>query len=196
MNSPVDKSANDDDVYDDGDDVRDEPSESRAKPRVATKPKDSKGRGGMLLLLIAIVAAVFGLYEFRRAEQLATQVSNLTTQNTTMQNQIGVVEQNLQSATERLNEVSKEKMPVAVFFRPNTREGLSAYFKNNAPEPITVSVLLTNPVTNRRRESNMTIPANGVVEIGDLEGWVFAPGHHVMVTHAQFGSVEYVVSGP
>jgi cell division protein FtsB len=193
MNSRVDQSANDDDVYDDDAETSEKVA---AKTKPAKKAGDSKRRATLLLTIIAVAAAIFGAYELRRAEQLATQVASLTSQNATMHNQMATMEQNLQSIADKLSEMSKEKMPVVVVFRPGARGGLSAFFKNNSPEAITVSVLLTNPLTSRRRESNMTIPANGVSEIGDMEGWVFAPGHHVMVTHAEFGSVEYVVPGP
>jgi hypothetical protein len=103
-------------------------------------------------------------------------------------------EQESTALAAKLNQLAQKTIPVSVLFRPSqSGAGLTAVFKNNAPSPILIGVLLTNPSTNRRREVNLNIPANGIQVIGDAEGWVFAPGHRIQVTHTQFGTIEYAV---
>ena len=66
-------------------------------------------------------------------------------------------------------------------------------FKNNAPSPLDLSVMLNNPVNHHSREASLSIAANGTQSIGEMEGWIFEPGQHIRLTNAQFGSVDYVV---
>jgi hypothetical protein len=175
---------------DNEDDVYDEPVEAPVKP----KKSIPRPRGIVVAWVVATVAIVWGVYEYRRAGHLAEQLSAAQAENATLTGRVSEIEQLMNETAAKLDQITKLRMPVSVVFRrASTGPGLNAFFRNNAPEPITVSVLLTNPVTNRRRESNMAIPANGVQEIGEAQGWIFAPGQRILMTHAQFGSVEYVV---
>lgn len=175
---------------DNADDVYDEPVEAPVKP----KKNIPRPRGIVVAWVIAVVAIVWGAYEYRRAGHLTEQLSAAQADNATLTGRLGEVERLMNETAAKLDQITKLKMPVSVVFRrASSGSGLNAYFKNNSPEPITVSVLLTNPVTNRRRESNMAILANGIQEIGEAQGWIFAPGQRILMTHAQFGSVEYVV---
>jgi hypothetical protein len=111
-----------------------------------------------------------------------------------LQNETANQAEHLKATTAKLEQLARRNLPVSIIFRPAASgNGLTTFFKNNAPAPVEIAVVLSNPVTERRREVNLNLPANGLVSIGENDGWVFAPGHHIQVTHAEFGTVEYVV---
>jgi hypothetical protein len=165
-------------------------------PRVAPKKKKpKKGSGSTLVLLTMIAAICAAAYEYRRAESLTESLAQANARNEQTQQQMNSQGQELKSVAAKYEELARRNLPVSIIFRPSVSgNGLTTFFKNNAPSPIEISVILSNPVTDRRREVNLNLPANGVQSIGEPEGWVFAPGHHVKVTNAQFGTVEYVVT--
>jgi len=174
------------------DDVIDEPVE----PPVRRKKKtaNQRSRGGIVVMMIAIAAIVWGVYENRRAVNLEGMLSAAQADNATLSGRVAEMEKLMNETAAKLDALTKRKMPVSVIFRrTRSGSGFTAYFKNNAPEPVNVSVLLTNPLTNRRRESNLAILANEVQEIGEAQGWIFTPGQRILMTHAQLGSVEFVV---
>jgi hypothetical protein len=146
------------------------------------------------MALIAIVAVGGAAFEYRRAGQLNDELAQAKTRAAQLQLQLDNQAQEFKSVSAKLQEVAHKNLPVAIIFRAApSGNGLITFFKNNAPSPVEIGVVLTNPVTERRREVNLNLPANGLVSIGEADGWVFAPGHHIQVTHAQFGTVEYVV---
>jgi len=147
-----------------------------------------------LAVIAALVGSGWGLFEYRRSEHLTNALATATAQNTQLQQQLTNLTQVLATSTDKLNDLARKNMPVSVLFRAApSGNGLITFFKNNAPAPVEIGVILSNPITNRRREVNLNIAANGLQSIGEAEGWVFVPGHHVQVTHAQFGTVDYVV---
>ena len=158
-----------------------------------TKPQSSS-RTTTIAIVAAVAAAAWGIFEFRHGRQLADELSDLNMKHTQLQHQLSDRDQQLESVTTKLNELAQRTLPVSVLFRPSASGvGLTAMFKNNAPAPVEIGVLLTNPATNRRREVNLSIAANGVQSIGDPEGWTFSPGQRIQVTHSQFGTIYYVV---
>lgn len=181
------------------DDIADEPSDESADRPVARRAKsakktESRRSGTIVVWAIAAVAIAWGVYENRRAAKLAESLSTAQADHAAAAAKATELEQRLAATSSKLDELAKLKMPVSIVFRRTASgSGFNAFFKNNAPEPINVSVLLTNPATNRRRESNLAILANSVQEIGESQGWIFTPGQRILMTHAQFGSVEYVV---
>ena len=161
-----------------------------------TPPKNppAKSYTTLIAVMATIVVAVWGTYEYRRAEYLTEALAQANSRGAQIQQQMDAQGQELKSVAAKLHELATKNSPVAVIFRPSpSGNGLITFFKNNAPAPINIAVLLSNPVTERRREVNINLPANGVQSIGEAEGWVFAPGHHVQVTHEQFGTMDYVV---
>jgi hypothetical protein len=146
------------------------------------------------MALIAIAAVGGAAFEYRRAGQLTDELAQANAHTAQLQQQLDNKAQELKSVAAKFQEVAHKNLPVAIIFRPApSGNGLITFFKNNAPSPIEIGVVLSNPVTERRREVNLNLPANGLQSIGEADGWVFAPGHHIQVTHAQFGTVEYVV---
>jgi hypothetical protein len=168
-----------------------------AEPAQPAKPKNkqpTKSRAAIFMALIAIAAAGTAAYEYRLAKQLNAELTQANTRNTQLQQQLDIRMQELESVSAKLQEMARKNLPVSVIFRTSpSGNGLMTFFKNNAPAPVEIAVLLSNPITERRREANLNIPANGLQSIGEADGWVFAPGHHIRVTHAEFGTVEYVV---
>jgi hypothetical protein len=161
------------------------------KPR---KQQPTKSRIGTIMTLIAIIVGVVAAYEYRRAEQLNSDVSQAAARNSHLQQQLDTQTQELKSVSAKLQELARKNLPVSLIFRPSpSGNGLTTFFKNNAPSPVEIGVVLSNPATERRREVNLNLPANGLQSIGEADGWVFAPGHHILVTHAQFGTIDYVV---
>lgn len=168
-------------------------SETPEQP-VARKSAPPKNRFSLLAALAAVVCFAWALLEYRSASVLAESLAQANNRNAQLQQQITNQTQELKTVAATLSELARKNLPVSVLFRPTpSGSGLMTFFKNNAPSPVELGVVLTNPVTNRRREVNLNIAANGLQSIGEAEGWVFAPGHHVQVTHAEFGTVEYVV---
>jgi hypothetical protein len=165
-------------------------------PRVVPKKKKPKKGSGSALVLLTMIGAIGAAgFEYRRAENLNESLVQSNARNEQIQQQMNIQGQELKSVVSKYEELARRNLPVSIIFRPSVSgNGLTTFFKNNAPSPIEISVILTNPVTDRRREVNLNLPANGVQSIGEPEGWVFAPGHHIKVTNAQFGTVEYVVT--
>lgn len=168
-------------------------NENVIMPTPAKRPAP-KNRGALFAFIIALVCGAVAAYEYRHSALLNTGLNDANAQNAKLQEQVATLRSQLDTATADLNELKKHNMPVTLIFRKTpSGNGLITYFKNNAPSPLEVSVLLSNPVNHHSREANLILPANGSQSIGETEGWVFAPGQHIQLTNAQFGSVEYVV---
>jgi cell pole-organizing protein PopZ len=162
---------------------------------VSRKKKPKKSHATTFAVLALIAAAVAAVYEHQRAENLTAALAQANARSEQIQQRMNDQTQELKTVASKFEELARKNLPVSVVFRPAVSgNGLTTYFKNNAPSPIEISVILTNPITDRRREVNLNLPANGVQSIGEPEGWVFVPGHHIKLTHAQFGTVEYVVT--
>lgn len=172
-----------------------EPEEEELEPRVTRKKKPKKSHATTLAVLAMIAALGAAAFEYQRADKLSETLAQANLRTSQVEQQMNTQSQELKTVAAKLEELTKKNLPVSVIFRPSVSgNGMTTFFKNNAPSPIEISVVLSNPVTERRREVNLNIPANGVQSIGEPDGWVFAPGHHIKVTLAQFGTVEYVVT--
>jgi hypothetical protein len=171
------------------DDAADFPPATKLK-----KKKPAQNRGAFVAVLALLIALGFGAYQYRRAEHLEDSVAHSDATIAQLQQQIITQTQELQAATIKLQDVARRSLPVSVIFRPSpSGTGLTTFFRNNAPATISIGLVLTNPATERRREVNLTLSPNGLQSIGEPEGWVFAPGHRIQISHAELGSVEYVV---
>lgn len=161
---------------------------------VKRKSPPGKSRLPLFAAVIAALSLAWGLFEYRNVSVLTESLAQANARNAQLQQQVTNQTQELKTVAATLSELARKNLPVSILFRPTpSGNGLMTFFKNNAPSPVQLGVVLTNPVTNRRREVNLNIAANGLHSIGEAEGWVFEPGHHVQVTHAEFGTVEYVV---
>lgn len=163
-------------------------------PEELTKSKP-RSRKLLAAIIFLVGLGIWSVMEHHRADVQAQMLEIAQQRVATLEKQMTVLQQQLAKTTAKLNDLAQKNLPISVVFRPaRSGNGLMTYFKNNSASPIEISVVLTNPATNRRREANLTIQGNSVQEIGELQGWIFAPGQRVQVTNAQFGTVEYVVA--
>jgi hypothetical protein len=168
-------------------------NESVIMPTPVKRPAP-KSRGALVALVIALICGAVAAYEYRHSTLLNNALNDANLQSAKLQQQVATLHDQLDTATAELNELKKRNMPVTLIFRKaSTGNGLITFFKNNAPSPLEVSVLLSNPLNHHSREAHLILPANGSQSIGETEGWVFAPGQRIQLTNAQFGSVDYVV---
>src|SRR4051794_12903198 len=134
-------------------------NESVATPTSIKRPPSN--RGMMFAFVIALVCGAFAAYEYRHGALLNTGLNDATTQNIKLQEQVTALRNQLDATTAELNELKKRNMPVTLIFRKTpTGNGLITFFKNNAPTPLEVSVLLSNPVNHHSREANLILLAN------------------------------------
>ena len=144
-----------------------------------------------VVALIAIGAAVF---EYQQSTKGTAMLKQANEQATNLQQQLNAAQVQLARITDQKNELQQRNMPITLMYRRAANgNGLVTIFKNNAPTPVQMSVLMINPVNHHSREANLSIPASGVQSIGETEGWSFEPGHRIRLTTAEQGSVEYVV---
>ena len=160
----------------------------------AKKSDKSNNRVLIVAVVVAIIGIGWGILEHRHGNVLNDALNKSAEQVVLLQKQADAQAQELTSLNKRFNDWKQRKVPISLIFRPTaSRKGLEAYFKNDAPTPTQISVVLGNPTTNRRMETNLIIPANGVRSVGEADGWVFAPGHTIQIADAQFGKIDYVV---
>jgi hypothetical protein len=149
---------------------------------------------GVVAVLIAIGGIVWGAYEHHHSGELQTALTQAGSQSSLLTQELAAKDDLVNSLPQQLNQLRQKNMPIAIVMRrAQPQSGLTAFFKNNAPAPMSISVILSNPTTGRRREANMVIPPNEIRSIGEPEGWVFAPGHVIQMTQEQFGTVEFTV---
>jgi hypothetical protein len=151
----------------------------------------------LIALLITLGCAAWGLFERRVIQQDEAALAAATAQSAHLRQQADELREQLTTVKHQLDETVKQKLPLTVAFQSSRYgSGLVAVFRNNSPEPLTISVAISDPITHRRRESNFSIDANGLQTIGDSQGWVFSPGQSLQITSSQFGTTEYVVPEP
>jgi len=130
--------------------------------------------------LLALAAAVWGWTQYSQVQQLASRVASL--------------EGALQSARDAIQEASKRDLPVTVTFRRALLgTGLVATFRNISSNDLEIAVLFTSPETGLEKRANLVISANGVQEIGSLEGWAFAVGHVIELTSSKYRPMQHKV---
>jgi hypothetical protein len=147
-----------------------------------------------LMLAVSLGTTAWGIFEHRRNTVMATTVAALQSQEAELRRQVEQQQKQLQVSTSKLNEALRQKMPVSVLFMPAAAgKGRAVVFKNNAPEPVEVGVVIFNPANSRRRESQFTIQGMSTQSISESQGWTLAGGQHIKLTHAAYGSVDYTV---
>lgn len=138
--------------------------------------------GATLAGLAAVLMAGWGYTESQRADAL--------------QGAFDTANARLIEVNAALQEASKRDLPISVSFRPALLgSGLVATFKNNSSRTLEVAAVFSSSSTGQQRQTNLVIPSLGVQEIGHVEGWSFAAGHHVTLTNNEFRPIEYIVPG-
>jgi hypothetical protein len=142
-----------------------------------------------LLALLLVVAAAGAGIEHQRANEAAAALE-------TSVQQLEATQARLEEVQTQLADVSKPDLPVTVSFRNAlSGSGLVGVFKNNSLSPLEIAAVFSSPTTGGKRAANLVIPANGVKEIGHVEGWPFAAGQHIHLVNDRYRAVEYDIPG-
>jgi len=160
---------------------------------VPEAPVRSGNKGVLVAAAVALIAIGLALFEYQQNARTSAALKELTDQAAALQHDLNSAQVELAKTTDQLNELQQRNMPITLIYRRAPNGALAVIFKNDAPTPLLVSVLMTNPLNHHSREANLSIPANGVQSIGEAEGWAFEPGHRIRLTTAELGSVDYVV---
>jgi hypothetical protein len=79
------------------------------------------------------------------------------------------------------------QVPVVVTMRDSlVGAGKVAQFHNQTNVQLTVGLVFENKQKNQRKETAISIPPSGTVEVGWLEGWVLESGETVTISHPSY----------
>jgi len=83
------------------------------------------------------------------------------------------------------------EMPIQLSHRRAiTGPGLVISFKNSSNRVIAVAATFRNPSLNQEKTVRIDLSPNQVREVGHLEGWTFASGDTIRVTHNDYRPLE------
>jgi hypothetical protein len=146
-----------------------------------------------LLLTISVAGSVI---EHRRADEAAASLETAVQQLEATQAQLTETQSQLMEKQAQLAEINKPELPVTVSFKSSlSGAGLVGVFKNTSVSPLEVAAVFSSPATGGKRAANLVIPANGVKEVGHVEGWPFAAGQHIQLMNNRYRPREYDVPG-
>ncbi|MGH8770148.1 MAG: hypothetical protein ACREV2_03065 [Burkholderiales bacterium] len=95
----------------------------------------------------------------------------------------------LKAEEERIQRLPE--IPIEVTYRQALLgPGLVVSFKNFSSRNLSVIATLTNPSLNQRASYRVDVSPNGDKELGHLEGWTFASGDTVHLTHHDYKPSE------
>ena len=90
----------------------------------------------------------------------------------------------------------KPDMPVTVSYRESLiQKGYVAIFENTSDQPIEVSVTLRDGYSGNKKEETIAFQPDQTKEIGWAEGWEFAIGDVVKLTHPKYQDGLFVIGG-
>lgn len=131
--------------------------------------------------LVGVAAGGWGFSQARRVQALEQQADASRSE--------------LVQAREALRQAEKRELPVSVSYSEAASEedGLIAVLKSDFPRSLEIVAMCSSPRTSQRKRFNLTIPANGQIQIGPAEGWSVTPGSRIMLYNNAFRPAEYVV---
>ena len=119
------------------------------------------------LVLLAVVLAAVGLVNYQ----------NYSARKVALEKQQATLE-----AYQRLPD-----MPVLVHYRQALMgAGLVASFRNTSARDLAVLATFTNPTLNQSKTFRLDLAPGQTREIGHLEGWTFASGDTIKLTHNDY----------
>jgi hypothetical protein len=149
----------------------------------------------LFAFLFVAIAGWCGI-EHQRADQAAASLQTAVEQLESVQSHLNDAQLQLQETQRQLADATKPVLPITVSFHKSlSGSGLVGVFRNSSVSPLEISAVFSSPATGGKRAANLVIPANGVKEIGHVEGWPFAAGQHIQLTNHQYKGVEYDVPG-
>jgi phage shock protein A len=131
----------------------------------------------VLVGLAAIAAAAWASIEYKRANQLAAQLSTTKTQIDQLQGQteqlqgqigqlqgqIAQLQQQAGQAASRLQQSAKPDLPVTISFRQALLgSGMVATFKNFSASPLEVAAVFSSQATGQEQRRNLVLAPKGV----------------------------------
>jgi hypothetical protein len=82
---------------------------------------------------------------------------------------------------------SLPEMPIAVTYREALLgNGLASAFQNNSNRHLAVLVSFENPSMSQRKSFRLDLAPGEAKEIGHMEGWAFASGDKITVSHDEY----------
>lgn len=119
------------------------------------------------LVLLAVVLAAIGIVNYQ----------NYSAQKAALEKQQAALE-----AYQRLPE-----MPVLVQYRQALLgSGLVASFRNTSARDLAILATFTNPTLNQSKTFRLDLAPGQTKEVGHLEGWNFASGDTIKLTHNDY----------
>lgn len=107
------------------------------------------------------------------------------------------VNESLKSETERIQKAEIDRllklpeMPIQLSYRRAiTGPGLVVSFRNTSNRALAVAVTLRNPSLNQQKIIRIDVSPSQAREVGYLEGWAFASGDTIRITHNDYKQSE------
>lgn len=95
----------------------------------------------------------------------------------------------LAAEIERINKLPE--LPIEVGYREALLgSGLVGEFKNTSNKHLSVRVTMENPTMNSKKTVRLDIAPNELREIGHMEGWAFASGDVITISHDGYKNLK------
>ena len=142
-------------------------------------------------VLFVAIAGWCGI-EHQRANEAAASLQTAVEQLESVQAHLNEAQSQLMDTQRQLADATKPVLPVTVTFKKSlSGSGLVGVFKNSSVAPLEIAAVFSSPETGGKRAASLVIPANGVKELGHVEGWPFAAGQHIQLMNNGYKAVEY-----
>ena len=149
----------------------------------------------VIAALVAMAAALWGGFQYRRADELAASLSASEGQLEQLRNQVGQLQQQAQEAVVQLELAREPLLPVTVKFRRGPAgEGMTADFRSTAPSQLEVAVSITDPATQRQKRFELVL--RPLQSHPSPPGWTFQPGQQLELSSEGFRELDVVASAP
>jgi Sec-independent protein translocase protein TatA len=170
-------------------------------------PDNGEVKGGLILnIILAVLVVVLSVYVMNlrgTIKDLSSQLSSTQSKATEVQaalentkSKAAQAQVALENTKAKLNQelAKKPAMPVVISFRKAmTGPGMVGQFVNRSGKELIVVIELKNPTTKSQLTKNVDLTPERVNEIGFGEGWPFASGDLIKITHNDFEQMIYIV---
>lgn len=89
---------------------------------------------------------------------------------------------------------ARPEMPIEISYRSAILgPGIVAIFKNVSGRHLAVVATFSNPTLKKTQSYRLDLSPNNILEFGHSEGWVFASGDTVGITHNDYKNLNVVI---
>jgi hypothetical protein len=182
----------------------------------------SQGAGAWKLVTVVLAALLVGataciFTQHRSASSLSAQLTAATTEASTLKTQLGSAQahandlqqqlassqqqsssqqQQLQDAQAQLSAESRPDLPIRVGFRRALLgQGEVGMFQNLSNRVLEVTLDVNSPATGASMHHNYVLNPRGLLQVGPLEHWAFAPGQKIELSNPGFRPIVRMVQG-